>query len=239
MSNPTVAQLKTRALRMADHENSGFISAAEATDLVREAIREYIDMVEDPVGLEFLAQSYEFTTTPGSASYTVGNGTTSPYMYKLLAVQVTFDGRRHPVRKSTLMGMLDPDMGNGWTSPGAVRYTMGPISSGARTLLFFPAPQAAHAVTVLYVPVVDTLDDSTIIPGLMGWDEFVVLSMAIKILDKEESDTKRLEARLEKCRARIMQAIADSDAGQTDQISDVSGMGLPSIRDLPWEGWFW
>jgi hypothetical protein len=224
---------------MADHENSGFISTAEGTDLIKEAIREYVDSVQSVAALEFLCRSYSLSTVAGTASYVVGNGTTHPYMYKAVAVLVSFNGRNFPIRRDTILALQDPDMGNGWTSSGAVRYGIGPLdSSNHRTLLFTPAPRAVHSATVLYIPTLDDLGDAVDIPSLMGWDEFVVLSAAIKILDKEESDTTRLENRLEKCRARIMQGIADSDAGQSHQITDVSGLGMPSIRDLPFEDWF-
>lgn len=63
---------------------------------------------------------------------------------------------------------------------------------------------------------VDSLD------GRNGWEEWVVIDAAIKLLAKEESDTSQLEREAARLWARIMAALQNRDAGQGKRITDVA-----------------
>ena len=54
----TLANLRTRVLRRADHENDSFVSTAEANDLVNQSIRELFDI------LVLTAEDYFTSVTP-------------------------------------------------------------------------------------------------------------------------------------------------------------------------------
>lgn len=240
MSLVAFGDLKTRALRRADHENSGFVSDAEIGDYVNEAVDEFLDLVEDQVGLEYLAGEYTFNTVAGTNQYVVGDGTDFPYMYRCLMVQYTFNGLKYPLEQATLLDLGRPDMALGWVSPLRVRYAVGPLvgdTEPARSLRFWPTPQGVHEVTVTYVPqraaFVSPDDDATVF-NYLGWDAWVVLRAAMKVLRKEESDTSQVQRELDEQTLRIQQAAARANAGRTNVITDTSALRRPSIRDLPW-----
>lgn len=60
------------------------------------------------------------------------------------------------------------------------------------------------------------------IDGRNGWEEWVVVDAAIKLLAKEESDTSQLERESARLWARIMAALQNRDAGQGKRITDVA-----------------
>lgn len=63
---------------------------------------------------------------------------------------------------------------------------------------------------------VDSLD------GRNGWEEWVVIDAAIKLLAKEESDTSQLEREAARVWSRVTTALQNRDAGQAKRITDVS-----------------
>lgn len=236
----TFANLKLRARRRADHENSAFVSDAEVGDYVNAALDELVDLIEDQVSVGYLSTAYVFNTVAGTSNYLVGNGTTSPYMYRLIAVQMQYQGAKQPLEQGTLLDLLQPDYGRGWTSPGTVRYAMSSVdpTSKQRTVAFWPVPQAVHQVTVTYVPLrtdLVTPTDDAVTVQCLGWDEWVVVRAAMKILRKEESDTAGLQAELNELTARVQAAAARENAGRPQQIGDSSALPQRDLRDLP--GW--
>jgi hypothetical protein len=60
------------------------------------------------------------------------------------------------------------------------------------------------------------------IDGRAGWEEWVVVDAAVKLLTKEESDTSQLEREAARIWSRIMKNMANRDAGQSKRITDVS-----------------
>lgn len=60
------------------------------------------------------------------------------------------------------------------------------------------------------------------IDGRSGWEEWVVIDAAMKLLTKEESDTSQLEREAARIWGRIMKALSNRDAGQAKRITDVN-----------------
>jgi hypothetical protein len=65
-------------------------------------------------------------------------------------------------------------------------------SSGTYKLSYIPAPSDISAAI-----------DGSVINGVLGYEEFLILHAAIKCMQKEESDSKHLMMQLEQQRARI------------------------------------
>ncbi len=76
---------------------------------------------------------------------------------------------------------------------------------------FFPEPSLSTQYMVSYIPapkkLVQTVNDATkealSVTYPLGWEERVVLGMAREALDKEESDTVRIEKKLKDMESRI------------------------------------
>ena len=70
--------------------------------------------------------------------------------------------------------------------------------------------------------------------GYSGWLQYVIVRAAKYALDKEESDTSKLDEELLFLKTRIEETSQNRDAGQADTISDVrSGRGWGN------GGWGW
>jgi hypothetical protein len=105
----------------------------------------------------------------------------------------------------------------------AYRVIQNPIT-GNDCIEFIPSTSSgASYYRVWYYPnpKVLTLDTDTI-DGRSGWEEWVVIDAAMKLLAKEESDTSQLEREAQRVWARIMNVVENRDAGQGKRITDVS-----------------
>jgi hypothetical protein len=58
--------------------------------------------------------------------------------------------------------------------------------------------------------------------GRAGWEEWVVVDAASKLLAKEESDTSQLDREAARIWARIMKNMSNRDAGQSKRVTDVA-----------------
>jgi len=111
----------------------------------------------------------------------------------------------------TITSVVITDYTSGYTVPSwAFGFTPNSIYSGSPNL-----------GTTVGTITVDSLD------GRNGWEEWVVIDAAIKLLAKEESDTSQLEREAARVWGRITTALQNRDAGQAKRITDVSyNMGL-------------
>jgi hypothetical protein len=92
------------------------------------------------------------------------------------------------------------------------------------TITFYPTPSTGRTYTHLYIPAAASLvdaDDDTEIDGVSGWEELIVVQVAIKALHKEESDTSALERAEQKLLARITEMADLRQASIPRRIVDV------------------
>lgn len=68
-------------------------------------------------------------------------------------------------------------------------------------------------------------DDSTLMEGISGWDEYVILSAAIKAQIKQEGDFSGLAMQLKDVNDRVEALAEGRDAGQAFHVSDALGAG--------------
>lgn len=99
----------------------------------------------------------------------------------------------------------------------------------------WPRPSVDQQFRVAYVPWFATydampegltdgtevrcIDPDPIYPGIMGWEEWVVIKAAIYCKDKEESDSSKLELRLSEQTARIQSHRHKRDVGAPERIA--------------------
>lgn len=225
-----LTELRERILNRADHDDSQFISVTELDALINESYAEFIDMLLEVTGPETLATQSVVTTTVGLPSLQLN-------YYRLLSLQLLVNGQYEPLEQGSFMDTQRADGGWGWGQSRAVIYHPGPMNATAtRQIGLWPAPQAVHSVRVYYIPTVTELVLGTdTLNGLNGWEQWIVLDCAIKILEKEESDTTALMRRLEKLEARIQAAAMRANQGRSQAIANVENLYRPSdIRALPW-----
>ena len=86
---------------------------------------------------------------------------------------------------------------------------------------FIPVPSGNQPFRLWYIPRLSVpLADSDLVDGVSGWTQYVIVRAAKYALDKEESDTTKLDAELEFLIKRIESAAKTRDVGQADTISD-------------------
>lgn len=105
----------------------------------------------------------------------------------------------------------------------AYRVIQNPLN-GKDCIQFIPTtPNGVSSYRVWYYPNPKVLTANTdTIDGRSGWEEWVVVDAAIKLLTIEESDTSGLEREAQRVWARIMGVVENRDAGQGKRITDVN-----------------
>lgn len=215
----TLTQLKARALRRADMvSGDGFVdtttSGGELETYIQEGGRELYDLVLKYYGEDYYYSSAAAVTVAGTATVALPSD-----FYKLLGVDAVLPGYTDPVPLDRFNWNERHNEGanSGWSWANATpRYRL-----RAGNLYFIPTPQAVHSLTVHYVPAMPAISDAAPFDGINGWDEYIVLSAAIKMLAKEESDTSALQVELERCRRRIEEMAPARDVDKPLRVTDI------------------
>lgn len=82
---------------------------------------------------------------------------------------------------------------------------------------------ADNAVTTSASEMLYYWNDSTLVDGLAGWEEYIVIDAAIKAQIKQENDIQPLLVQKADIKARIESMAEGRDAGQAFHVSDVLG----------------
>lgn len=241
----TLSQIRLSAQQRADRVNSNFVTQPEWRTYINQAMFELYDLlvtvyedlyVADPVQFISDGVKYLYPLPNGSNSFQSGINpavtlTPRPF-YKLLGVDQSVNNapnayitlkkfnfiRRNdyifPNTSSSLYGVFNPE------------YRL----LGNNQIEFIPTPSANQSFRIWYVPRLKELlletDTSDI--GISGWIEYVIVRAAKYALDKEESDTTKLDQQLIFLKARIEETAANRDIGLPDTISSTrnsSGWG--------------
>lgn len=83
----------------------------------------------------------------------------------------------------------------------------------------YPARLTEFYARVTYIPQYVTGGTNPIYPGIHGWEEYVVLSVAIRLLAKEQNDTSDLRAERDRIERRIEAARGKRDVGAPERIA--------------------
>ncbi len=201
-----LSAIRTRIRQRTDNEHTGssFVTDSELTGLVNVSYSElYGELVR--AGLH-MSESVQTVTATGASTYALNSDLFA--VIGVFRVDGTHRSRlvRHSVRHR-------PD-----TS------VKGPASSYrviGTTVTFHPLP-VSGTYEVVYVPVPGTLSaDADTVEGILGWEEYLVLDVSIKVLDKEETDARHLRAERERLLARIRDEAALEEMSEGSYIDNV------------------
>lgn len=233
----SLAELQTRSRQRADRLNSQFVTDSEVISYINQSQYELYDLLVDVYEDYYKAPNAIFYTTNNTGYYPLPNGVLT---FKNDAGQ---DFVPAPIYK--LLGLdLGLNVGNnGWVTvdkynfidrnryffPNTNSTAYGVFNSEYRwmgdKLELIPVPSGNQPFRILYIPRLPQLLQSTDITStsISGWLEYVITDVAIKILQKEESDVSVLAAQKLDLRTRIMNSASNRDAGRPDTISNVAG----------------
>ncbi len=219
MANVEFSTLKQRAQRRADMVNSSFVSDDEIKDYVNSSIAELYD---------FLVKSYEdyFVATKEYTAPLASGGEALPTssdsggaFYKALGVDYNSGGIT-----STLKAYSFSER-NVYNTPYAVidRLAEPMYKVEGSKIKLIPNNSQSGTITLFYVPLptqfsTTVTEIETIIPG---YEEYVVVATAIRMLMKEESDTRQLELEKNQLASRIIRALSPRDTSGSFAIRDV------------------
>jgi hypothetical protein len=193
-------------------ENSAFVSDSELLYYVNASYQELYDLV---------LQSYEdyFVT---STTFTISSGSTYSIpatFYKLKGLDLLLGSDYVNLEPYSWSGRNVNALHRSRTD---LRYRL-----VGDNIQIVPEDNAVGSYRLWYVPVVTELVSAsdTINTNLsrMGWDDYIAIDCAIKMREKEESDTSGLERMKARMIARIVASSANRDSGSPGQISDVRG----------------
>ena len=238
----TLSQIRLAAMQRADRVNSNFVTLSEYTTYINLALFELYDLLVTVYEDYFVGVPVQFTSDGTTFIYNLPDGKTeylngltqsnpfvAPAFYKLygcdLALQnatnayVTInkfnfvDRNRfvYPNTSSTIYGVFN------------LQYRLlGNTPAGVQQIMFIPTPSAGQAIRIWYVPRMTQLlqDTDTTIQGISGWIDYAIVRTAKYVLDKEESDTTKLDQELQFLKTRIEETASNRDQGIPDKISD-------------------
>ncbi len=231
----TLSQIRLAAQQRADRVNSQFVSKQEWTTYINQAMFELYDNLVTLFEDYFIATPIQFTTTGSTARYALPNGSntftngitgqtfTPSAFYKLMGVDLSISSSANAFVTVNKFNFNDR---NRYVYPNTASTIYGVFNLQYRVLgsyiEFIPTPSASQVVQLWYIPRLTELlqDTDTTDIGISGWIEYVIVRAAKYALDKEESDTTKLDQQILFLKDRITEAASNRDAGMADTISD-------------------
>ena len=225
----TLAQIRTAAQQRADMVNSTFVTSAEWTSYINQALSFMYDEMVSAYGEDYFSASPVSITMDGtSQSYALPNGTlysSAPAFYKLLGVDLavntstsswvtlkpfTFSARNK--RNQQNMNLV-----KGYTN---IRYRV-----NGNNLLFDVIPAGGQTIRIWYVPRMTELSgESDTADGINGWLELAILHAAITAMIKEESDVTALMLQKQEMLQRLRSMAPNRDVGMPATVSDTQNL---------------
>lgn len=224
----TLDDMRTRVRELANMETqaaSGFVTDAELGRRLNEALKGLYDMLVEARGQEYYVKDTTFNLSPGINDYDLPAD-----FYEGASVVASNGSWSYQLRTWEMQELAAMKSLSAQTS-GAIyslryRYKGPDIPAGINDnrITFYPTPSTAFTITVWYIPAMTELVLGTdTFNGVNGWEQWAVLTAAIDILNKEESDTAALMTERAMVEARIRKLAGNQDAGRASRITDVRG----------------
>ena len=221
MAGLQLSQIRTRAKRRADMENSQFLADAEWDDLINEAGSELHDLIiqADPT---YFRSTTNISVVANTETYSLS--ALSPAFYKLQALYWLDGGNRVPLRRFMLHD-LDPDY---FHDERRIFDTGRPYLYDilGTDLFLAPNPTQTGTLEMWYLPqyVRKSSDTDTFdYPIVNGWETFIIATAAIKAKTKEETDTSALEREKLQAQSRFLVMADKKDNFNSRRMRDAYG----------------
>lgn len=215
MANVTLLELKTRSRQAADMEFSSFVQDSELVRYINASSQTLYDLLIQAYGSDYYVNNapYEVTYT-GQGSVDLPSD-----FYQLVGVDANVSGQFSPLLPFNFAERNNENFPN-----KGFRYRL-----QGNKMIFQKNGSTPSKIKIWYIPVMELLaTDGDEIDGQNGFEELIVVDVAIKMLAKEESSTTQLEQQ----RARLMERI--------ETIKSSRDQAYPSqIQNVTRRGWEW
>lgn len=228
MATPSfvTADLELRALQRADMENSTFIGSAELTMLVERSFQELY--------LKVAAEFDDLVVASGPSSKSIVAGTSTYELnfdfLKLKGIMLQEGNYSHYfLAPITNLLEMEPYMRGNSPRGRPTHYWLHGITSGSTgpgQITVFPIPDASYTAQIYYVPNIGLgeLEGTYSLAFLAGWDEYVVITAAMKMKDKEESDCTLLMAERNQLWDSMKRALTPLDESSPKHVVQLTGL---------------
>lgn len=185
--------LQARALDYADMTGSGFPDTTRLTDYINSSATELYDLLVNAFSDYFL-ETDTFSVSANTEDYDLPDD-----FYKSKKVFWVSGGRRYPI-KAFQLAEVDG-------------LNIGPLISGTIEMWYVPQMALLDAGA-------DTIG-SVIPPITPGWEDYIALGAAIRLLNREESDSSALSREKAAIGERIMALAEPRDSDEPSRVQDV------------------
>lgn len=222
----TRAQIRTKVRREADQEDgTAFIPDTECNDYINDVLRwVYGELVAAGV---LLPKATTTITATGASPYNLPAGFLS-----VLGVHRVLGSQRTPLNR---LNECDYDLARSMTGVEARLYDVVPTVTGVPTLALYPNVSSG-SYEVRYIPTFTDLSSDVDVLVWPSWaEELVVVSAAIKCMEKEGIDTKDKLRRQAVLLAHLEKMAQAGDATQPGTVQDTVRRATAS----PVDGFSW
>lgn len=220
MASITLAQLKIESRERADMKNSTFVEDSELTNYINNSISELHDILIQAYDGDYYVNEITFLTTSKQESYELSTIIPADDFYKLRGVDAKLNNSEWFTLQPFMFNERNRRQNFGaWSYLGVsnVRYRL--VGS---TIRFTPVPDDSIECRIWYIPsAINLANDTDTLKELNNFSEYIIVDTAIKMLNKEESDTSVLMTQKALLKRRIEEAANNRDAGMGDSVSDV------------------
>lgn len=219
----TLLELKTRARQRADMVNNNFIKDDELTQYINASVQELHDLLIGAYSSDYFIKTYDFATIASTDSYALPAD-----FYKLKGVDIAMaGGHKYSARPFNFNERNRNEIVSwGLINGPSIRYRI-----VGDDLVFSPAPDAAYSCTLWYIPTATPLVLDADTYSDVAYSEYVVIDVAIKMLQKQETDVSGLSQQKNQMLKRIEAMAQNRDVDHPESVSDIY-----AEND---EFWFW
>lgn len=229
-----LGSIRLQAMQRADRVNSNFVTKPEWNKYINQAMYELYDLLITVYEDYYVATPVQFAVDGSTFLYALPNGSNSflnalslqsfiprPF-YKLLGVDLALNNSANAFVTVKKFNFADR---NRFVYPNTASTIYGVFNLQYRmmgsNIEFIPTPSAGQQIRLWYVPrLKELLADTDITDtGISGWNEYVIVRAAKYALDKEESDTTKLDQQILFLKTRIEESASNRDAGMPDTVS--------------------
>lgn len=197
--------------------NSQFITDAEFTNWINISSYELFDELITHYGDDyFLADPFVIITDGVNQFYALPND-----FYKLVGVDLSVNASQGQWINVPKFNFADRNRYTQVAVTGPTYRQVMTYRLAGSTLWLNPLPQAGQTLQIWYIPRdTNMVADTDVFDGISGWEEYVIVDVSIKALQKEESDVSALMAQKQAILTRIAQVAGNRDAANPSTVVD-------------------
>lgn len=213
----TLLQLRNSAKDRSNMENSTLINDAQWNEYINKSKDALYDLLISAYADEYYIKTpaYVFSLVSGTLAYALPTD-----FYKMISVYLKTGTDYFALNKFSNQRRNRNNYFPYRTELIGFRYD---YRVSGENILFDPLPTTTDQIELNYIPLATNLAaDIDTLKGFNGWEEYIILDVAIKAMRKEESDTQDLERDLMRITERLEKMSDSRDIGHPSKIIDSS-----------------